>query len=59
MNASIRSKVAAVTVALVASAGFASSSMPSASADSSDGQRAVEVQTDGTVIAGSRPARRA
>ena len=50
MNASIRSKVAAVTVALVASAGFASSSMSTASAESSDGQRAIEVQSDGTVI---------
>ena len=49
MNASIRSKVAALTVALVASAGFATSSMATASAES-DGQRAVEVQTDGTVI---------
>ena len=49
MNASIRSKIAAVTVALVASAGFATSSVSAASAES-DGQRAVEVQTDGTVI---------
>ena len=49
MNASIRSKVAAVTVALVASAGVATSS-PSVASAESDGQRAVEVQSDGTVI---------
>jgi len=48
MNASIRSKVAALTVALIASAGIASSSTSTASAESSDGQRAIEVQTDGT-----------
>jgi hypothetical protein len=48
MNASIRSKLAVVTVALIASAGFATSSTSSASAESSNGQRAIEVQSDGT-----------
>ena len=48
MNASIRSKVAAVAVALVASAGFATSS-PSAASAESDGTVIEHVVTDGDV----------
>ena len=50
MNAPIRSKVAALTVAMIASIGIVSGSTATASTESSDGQRAVEVQSDGTVI---------